>query len=41
MDNFDESANNFVKAKAVEALAELLEKRTNANGLVILIIGQD
>lgn len=41
MDNFDESAYNFVKAKAVEALAELLEKRTNANGLVILIIGQD
>lgn len=27
-----------MKAKAVEAVAELLEKRTNANGLVIFII---
>lgn len=34
MDNLDESAYDFVKAKAVEAVAELLEKRINANGLV-------
>ncbi|KAF3595403.1 hypothetical protein DY000_02024690 [Brassica cretica] len=33
MDNFDESAFDFVKAKAVEAVAELLEMRTNANGI--------
>ncbi|ESQ39803.1 hypothetical protein EUTSA_v10000965mg [Eutrema salsugineum] len=32
LDNLDEPAYNFVKAKAVEAVAELLEKRTNANG---------
>lgn len=38
VDNLDEPAYNFVKAKAVEAVAELLEKRTNANGLVIFII---
>ncbi|CAH8383576.1 unnamed protein product [Eruca vesicaria subsp. sativa] len=33
VDNLDESAYDFVKAKAVEAVAELLEKRTNANGI--------
>lgn len=39
MDNFDESAFDFVKAKAVEAVAELLEMRTNANGLVFSSLG--
>ncbi|VVB08163.1 unnamed protein product [Arabis nemorensis] len=33
MSNLDESAYNFVKGKAVEAIAELLEKRTNSNGI--------
>lgn len=34
MENLDESAYDFVKGKAVEDVAELLEKRTNSNGLV-------
>uniref|UniRef100_A0A1J3GLQ6 Man1/Src1-like C-terminal domain-containing protein n=1 Tax=Noccaea caerulescens TaxID=107243 RepID=A0A1J3GLQ6_NOCCA len=33
MNNLDETAYNFVKGKAVEAVAELLEKRTNSNGM--------
>ncbi|KFK22615.1 hypothetical protein AALP_AAs50199U000100, partial [Arabis alpina] len=32
MNNLDEPAYDFVKEKAVEAIAELLEKRTNSNG---------
>ncbi|KAG7536175.1 Man1/Src1 C-terminal [Arabidopsis suecica] len=33
LNNFDESAYNFLKGKAVEGVTELLEKRTNSNGI--------
>lgn len=33
LSNLDESAYNFLKGKAVEGVTELLEKRTNSNGI--------
>ncbi|KAL1217721.1 hypothetical protein V5N11_029276 [Cardamine amara subsp. amara] len=36
LNNLDEQAYNFVKGKAVEAVTELLEKRTNSNGIIEL-----